>query len=128
GFILVNTALGRLKQKNLARDPRVAVSVADGSNPYDMVTVRGEVVEQVTGEAAEGHIDRLAKKYINQDKYPGRAPGEKRVLLKIRPTKVFHMKPWLCHINGNGSVMEIGWSQILFIWDIKIKKSLKVII
>jgi hypothetical protein len=36
----------------------------------------------------------MAKKYINEDKYPGRAPGEKRVLLKIRPTKVFHMKPW----------------------------------
>jgi PPOX class probable F420-dependent enzyme len=92
GFILVNTAVGRLKQKNLERDPRVAVSVADASNPYDMVTVRGEVVEQVTGEAAECHIDKLAKKYINQDKYPGRAPDEKRVLLKIRPTKVFHMK------------------------------------
>ena len=94
GFILVNTAVGRLKQRNLARDPRVAVSVADSSNPYDMVTVRGKVVEQVTGDEAEGHIDKLAKKYINQDKYPGRAPGEKRVLLRIKPTKVFHMKPW----------------------------------
>ena len=91
-LILVNTAVGRLKQRNLARDPRVAVSVADSGNPYDMVTVRGEVVEQVTGEEAESHIDKMAKKYINRDKYPGRAPGEKRVLLKIRPTKVFHMK------------------------------------
>jgi PPOX class probable F420-dependent enzyme len=91
-LILVNTAVGRLKQRNLARDPRVAVSVADSGNPYDMVTVRGEVVEQVTGEAAESHIDKMAKKYINKDKYPGRAPGEKRILLKIKPTKVFHMK------------------------------------
>ncbi len=93
-LILVNTAVGRLKQRNLARDPRVAVSVADSGNPYDMVTVRGEVVEQVTGDAAESHIDKMAKKYINKDKYPGRAPGEKRILLKIKPTKVFHMKPW----------------------------------
>jgi PPOX class probable F420-dependent enzyme len=91
-LILVNTAVGRLKQRNLARDPRVAVSVADSENPYDMVTVRGEVVEQVTGEAAESHIDKMAKKYINKDKYPGRASGEKRILLKIKPTKVFHMK------------------------------------
>jgi len=90
-LILVNTALGRLKQKNLKRDPRIAVSVADNNNPYDMVTVRGEVIEQVTGEAAEIHIDKLAKKYIDKDKYPGRAPGERRVLLKIKPTKVFHM-------------------------------------
>ena len=57
-----------------------------------MVTVRGEVIEQVTGEAAEIHIDKLAKKYIDKDKYPGRAPGERRVLLKIKPTKVFHMR------------------------------------
>ncbi len=91
-LILVNTAVGRLKQRNLARDPRVAVSVADSGNPYDMVTVRGEVVEQVTGDAAESHIDKMAKKYINKDKYPGMAPGEKRILLKIKPTKVFHMK------------------------------------
>ncbi len=93
-LILVNTAVGRLKQRNLARDPRVAVSVVDSGNPYDMVAVRGEVVEQVTGKAAESHIDKMAKKYINKDKYPGRAPGEKRILLKIKPTKVFHMKPW----------------------------------
>ncbi len=91
-LILVNTAVGRLKQRNLARDPRIAVSVVDSGNPYDMVTVRGEVVEQVTGKAAESHIDKMAKKYINKDKYPGRAPGEKRILLKIKPTKVFHMK------------------------------------
>jgi PPOX class probable F420-dependent enzyme len=91
-LILINTALGRLKQKNLKRDPRIAVAVADKNNPYEMVTVRGEVVEHVTGEAAETHIDKLAKKYIDKDKYPGRAPGEKRVLLKIKPIKIFHMK------------------------------------
>ncbi len=87
-LILINTALGRLKQKNLKRDPRIAVAVADNNNPYEMVTVRGEVVEQVTGEAAKTHIDKLAKKYIDKDKYPGRAPGKKRVLLKIKPIKI----------------------------------------
>ena len=91
-LILINTALGRLKQKNLKRDPRIAVSVADNNNPYEMVTVRGEVIEQVTGEAAEIHIDKMAKKYIDKDKYPGRSPGERRVLLKVKPTKVFHMR------------------------------------
>src|SRR5919107_3176418 len=91
--ILVNTALGRLKQKNIARDPRVAVSVVDKDNPYHMVAVRGEVIEHVTGGVAESHIDKSAKKYMDKDKYPGRAPGEKRILLKIKPIKVFHMKP-----------------------------------
>jgi hypothetical protein len=57
-----------------------------------MVTVSGEIVEQITGEEAESHIDKLAKKYLNKDKYPGRAPGEKRILLKIKPKKVVHMK------------------------------------
>ena len=90
--ILVNTAMGRVKQKNLARDPRGAISITDNSNPYHMVTVRGEVVEQVTGEEAEAHIDKLAKKYLDQEKYPRRAPDEKRILLKIRPTRIFHMK------------------------------------
>ena len=91
-YILINTAIGRVKQKNAARDPRVSLSVADNNNPYHMVTVNGEIVEQITGEEAEKHIDKLAKKYLNKDKYPGRSPGEKRILLKIKPKKVVHMK------------------------------------
>ncbi len=90
--ILINTAIGRVKQKNVGRDPRVSLSVADNNNPYHMVTVTGAIVEQITGEEAEKHIDRLAKKYLNKDKYPGRSPGEKRILLKIKPKKVVHMK------------------------------------
>lgn len=92
GTVLVNTAVGRIKQKNIARDGRVALAIADQNNPYDMVTVRGKVVEQITGQEAEKHIDKLAKKYIDKDKYPGRASGEKRIILKIKPEKVFHMK------------------------------------
>jgi PPOX class probable F420-dependent enzyme len=89
--ILINTALGRIKQKNVARDPRVAISIADKNNPYHMVTVRGEVVDQITGEQAEKHIDKMAKKYLDKDKYTYGTPGEKRILLKVRPTKVGSM-------------------------------------
>jgi PPOX class probable F420-dependent enzyme len=92
GYILINTAIGRIKQKNISRDPRVALAIADQNNPYDMVTIRGKVIEQISGDVAEEHIDKLAKKYIGKDKYPGRSPGEKRVLLKIKPEKIFHMK------------------------------------
>jgi PPOX class probable F420-dependent enzyme len=92
GNILVNTAIGRIKHKNISRDPRVALAIADQNNPYDMVTVRGTTIEQVTGDAAEKHIDKMANKYIGKDKYPFRSPGEKRVILKIKPEKIFHMK------------------------------------
>ena len=92
GNILVNTAIGRIKHKNISRDPRVALAIADQNNPYDMVTVRGRTIEQVTGDAAEKHIDKMANKYIGKDKYPFRSPEEKRVILKIKPEKIFHMK------------------------------------
>ena len=91
GNILVNTALGRVKQRNISRDPRVALSIIDQNNQYEMVTLRGKVTEQIMGDRAEKHIDRLAKKYIGKDKYPWRSKAEKRVILKIKPGKVFHM-------------------------------------
>jgi PPOX class probable F420-dependent enzyme len=90
--ILVNTAKGRIKHRNISRDPRVAVSVVDSSNPYDMVTVRGRVIEEINGKDADDHIDKLAKKYLNQEKYPNRRPGEERVLLKIKPELVARMR------------------------------------
>ena len=92
GNILINTAIGRIKQWNISRDPRVALSLIDQNNPYEMVTLRGKVTEQITGEAAEKHIDKLSKKYIGVDKYPRRSKGEQRVILKIKPEKIFHMK------------------------------------
>jgi PPOX class probable F420-dependent enzyme len=91
GNILINTAKGRIKQKNISRDPRVALAIVDQNNPYNMVTIRGKVIEQISGDTAEEHIDKLAKKYIGKDKYPGRSPGEQRILLKIKPEKIFHM-------------------------------------
>jgi PPOX class probable F420-dependent enzyme len=91
-IILVNTAEGRVKHKNVSRDPRVAVSIVDEKNPYSMITIRGRVVEQTTIGADE-HIDKLAKKYLGVDKYPFRSPTEKRIILKIKPENIFHMKP-----------------------------------
>jgi PPOX class probable F420-dependent enzyme len=90
--ILINTALGRIKQTNISRDPRIALSIIYQDNQYEMVTVRGKVTEQITGDVAEKHIDRLARKYLNLDKYPRRSKNEQRVILKIKPEKIFHMK------------------------------------
>jgi PPOX class probable F420-dependent enzyme len=92
GNILVNTAEGRRKVRNVARNPKVAVSVTDSSNPYKMVSVRGSIIERTNNNADE-HIDRLAKKYLGVDKYPFRGPGEKRVLLKIKPESVVYSSP-----------------------------------
>ena len=92
GIILVNTAKGRVKQKNVSRDPRVAISIVDRNNPYNMVTIRGNVVEQ-TAEGADKHIDKMTKKYLGVGKYPFSMPGEERILLKIVPSKIFHMAP-----------------------------------
>jgi len=90
--ILINTAEGRVKQKNVSRDPHVALSIVDHSNPYNMVTIRGKVIEQ-TSEGADEHVDKLAKRYLGVDKYPFRSPTEKRIILKVAPEIVFHMQP-----------------------------------
>ena len=90
--ILINTAEGRTKQKNVSRDSRVAISIVDQNNPYHMVTIRGKVTEQ-TSKGADEHIDKLAKRYLGVDKYPFRSPTEKRVIIKVAPENVFHMQP-----------------------------------
>jgi PPOX class probable F420-dependent enzyme len=82
-FALVNTAIGRVKLRNVENDPRVALAVLDPNNPYSFAAVRGRVVEQIEGKLAEDHIDKLAKKYLGLDEYPYRQPGEHRVILKI---------------------------------------------
>jgi PPOX class probable F420-dependent enzyme len=91
-IILINTAKGRLKHKNVTRDPRVSISLVDDQNPYSMVTISGRVIEQTT-EGADEHIDKLARKYLNADKYPAHSPEVKRVILKIKPEKIFFMPP-----------------------------------
>jgi PPOX class probable F420-dependent enzyme len=88
--IRVNTAKGRVKDRNMRRNKKVALSITDPENPYRHVTVRGEV-EDITEQGADAHIDSLAKKYLGKDKYPFRQPGEVRVIYKIRPEKVAAM-------------------------------------
>ena len=89
-YVLLNTAMGRVKQKNTKRDPRVAIAVIDISNPYHYTAIQGRVLEQIAGQRAEDHIDKLAKKYLGKEKYPWRKAGEKRVLLEIEPERVIH--------------------------------------
>ena len=90
--VLINTAEGRIKHKNISRDPRVAISIVDRNNPYNMVTIRGKVIGQ-TNQDADEHIDKLAKKYLGVDRYPRRSPNEKRIILKVKPEKIFHQQP-----------------------------------
>jgi PPOX class probable F420-dependent enzyme len=85
--IWINSAKGRLKDQNMRRDPRVALSIQDPDNPYRYLAIQG-VVEEITESGADSHIDAMAKKYLGKDRYPFRAPGEVRVLYKIRPEKV----------------------------------------
>lgn len=91
GFVLVNTAVGRLKDKNTNKDNRVALCVFEMENPYNMVSIKGEIIDKQT-DGADKHIDELAKRYLGVEKYPYRRPGEKRLILKIKPEKVFHLK------------------------------------
>ena len=88
GFILVNTAEGRIKHKNILRDPRVAVSVTSNDNPLDMTTIRGTVVEIISDDEYN-HADKLTKQYMDREHYPFKQPDEKRIIFKIKPEKVF---------------------------------------
>ena len=90
GDIRVNSAKGRVKDKNMRRNKKVALSVADPENPYRHMSVQGTVID-ITEQGADAHIDALAKKYLGKDKYPFRQPGEVRVIYKIRPDKVATM-------------------------------------
>ena len=85
--ILINTAQGRQKERNVQRDPRVAVNVVDPTNAWRIGMVRGRVVK-VTTVGADQLIDQLAKKYLDEETYPFRRPEEVRVTLKILPDKI----------------------------------------
>ncbi|MBZ5539742.1 MAG: PPOX class F420-dependent oxidoreductase [Acidobacteriia bacterium] len=85
--VLVNSAVGRIKDQNVRRDPRVALSLTDPENPYRYLEIRGRVVE-ITQKGADELIDKLTFKYLGKEKYPFRQPGEQRVTYKIAPEKV----------------------------------------
>lgn len=89
-YVRINSAKGRVKDRNMRRDPRVTLSIQDPDNPYRYLEVRGRVVE-ITEEGADAHIDSLAKKYLGVDKYPYRIPGEIRVIYKIQPERTSAM-------------------------------------
>jgi PPOX class probable F420-dependent enzyme len=88
--VLINTAKGRVKARNLERQPRVAMSISDPENPYRYLGIQGRVVE-MTEAGSDAHIDKMAKKYMGKDSYPYRTPQEKRVIVKIAPEKVHTM-------------------------------------
>lgn len=90
GKILVNTALGRKKPRNIGRDPRVALSWhgTDADGGYRNIQVQGRVVDTITGDQAERDIDDLAHKYLGRTPYPWRRPEERRVTYLIEPVRV----------------------------------------
>jgi PPOX class probable F420-dependent enzyme len=90
GSVAVNSARGRRWPANLERDPRITVLVYEQGNPYNYVEIRGRAT--ATTEGADEHIDALSKKFINQDEYPFRQPGEERIKFVIQPDHVRHQK------------------------------------
>ena len=86
----VNSARGRVKDRNMRRNARVALSIMDPENPYRHLSIRGRV-EEITETGADDHIDSLAKKYLGKDRYPNRRPGEVRVIYRIRPERIATM-------------------------------------
>lgn len=91
GYVLVNTARGRQKDRNMKRDPHVSLAISDPDNPYRYLEVRGQAEEVAAGGVADQHIDKMAKKYLGQDKYPYRQPGEVRVLYRVKPERTSSM-------------------------------------
>lgn len=88
--IRINSAKGRVKDKNMRRDPRVAIAITEPTNPYRYLEVRGHVEKIDEGEA-DAHIDSLAKRYMDLDTYPFRTPEEVRVTYVIVPERTTHM-------------------------------------
>ncbi len=88
GLAVLNTAEGRAWPSNLQRDPHVTLTVQNSENPYEYVEIRGRVAER-THDGADEHIDAMAKKYLDQDSYPFRQPGEERVIIRVAPEHVY---------------------------------------
>jgi PPOX class probable F420-dependent enzyme len=88
--LLVNTARGRQKDKNMQANGKVSLAILDPDNPYRYIEIRGKV-DGATEQGADAHIDKMAMKYMGKDKYPYHNPKEKRVIYKILPTKTTQM-------------------------------------
>jgi PPOX class probable F420-dependent enzyme len=84
--VLVNTLWSRTKPWQVQRDPRVEIAVTSSENPYKHIRIKGRA--DLVQEGAEEHIDKLSKKYVGADSYPWRAPGDRRVIVRIHPERV----------------------------------------
>jgi len=91
-FILVNSAKGRIKDKNMRRNKKVSVAIVDPENAFLWMGIQGSVLD-ITEVGADDHVDLLAKKYLDMDSYPNKQEGQIRVIYKIRADKVYTMDP-----------------------------------
>ena len=89
-YILINSASGRVKDKNMRRDQRIAMVIIDPNDSYRYIQIRGRIVE-ITTQGAREHIDQLSKKYTGRDKYASGSPGEIRVTYKILPLRISYL-------------------------------------
>jgi PPOX class probable F420-dependent enzyme len=85
-YVIVNTLRARSKPHQVERDPRVEIAVVSSENPYQHVRISGRA--ELTTEGAEEHIDKLSRKYVGEDSYPWRGPGDERVLIRFKPDRV----------------------------------------
>jgi PPOX class probable F420-dependent enzyme len=94
--VVFNTAEGRVKPRNLRRDPRIVISAQDPNNPRSYMVFYGKAT--VSDVGADEHIDKLAKKFLNADTYPFRQPGEKRLIIRTAVDRIgghdATMTPW----------------------------------
>ncbi|MFE3144864.1 TIGR03618 family F420-dependent PPOX class oxidoreductase [Streptomyces scopuliridis] len=91
GELTFSTSVGRVKEENLRRDPRVYLSHADAANPFDRVQISAEVARFIDGREAHERMDRLARKYLGSQRFEWIMPGEQRVAVIVRPVKVRHI-------------------------------------
>jgi PPOX class probable F420-dependent enzyme len=86
GEVWFNTVVGRAKERQLREDPRASLILVDPANQFRWVAVSGPASLQTEG--ADEHMDKLAKKYLGQDRYPWHDPKQQRIIARIRPEKV----------------------------------------
>ncbi|MEV6201943.1 TIGR03618 family F420-dependent PPOX class oxidoreductase [Streptomyces sp. NPDC051771] len=91
GELMFNTSVGRVKEENLRRDPRVYLSHSDAADPFDRVQINGVVSRFIEGEEARDRMDQLARKYLGSERFEWLMPGERRVAVIVRPVKVRHI-------------------------------------
>ncbi|WP_433592798.1 PPOX class F420-dependent oxidoreductase [Nocardia sp. CA-145437] len=106
--IVMNTSVGRVKEQNLRRDPRLSLSSFDPDQPYDRVEIRGRAVGFIEGQKAIHIMDRLAQKYLNAETFPWLIDGETRVAVLILPDRIHRtigVEPFRPGILPDGRVL-----------------------